>query len=122
MRSWIARGLRIDASLLPPWTICNRLFVGARPNGRAQYERALFFEGHPDQVDRIFSDISRLVSFADVDRGHPPDLAIRRRRGVRVHPLPLARIDGEALDDDQIVLEQVLAWDIWIIEVAVLRL
>src|ERR1035438_5587632 len=57
-RFWIARGSRIDIKLL--------------------------LKRHPDEVDRIFSDIARLVSFADVDRRHPSDLAVRRRRGVCV--------------------------------------
>src|SRR5271156_4128455 len=43
-------------------------------------------------------------------------------RAVRVHTFPLAWLDGEALHDDLIVLEQILSRNIRVVEVLVLRL
>src|ERR1700691_6204836 len=106
----------------------------------------LLLQRHPDQIDGINADVSRLVAFANVDCGHPTDFTIGRRIGVRVlglllrsrgpltpldvniehvrmmsmHALPLAGIHGETLNDDQIILKQVLSRDVRVVKVVVL--
>src|ERR1700689_2451397 len=40
---------------------------------------------------------------------------------VGMHALPLAGIHGKTLNDDQVILEQILARNVWIIKVVVLH-
>src|SRR3984957_6018506 len=90
-----------------------------------KHSASLLFQSHPHEIDRILADVARLVPFAQVDGGHPPDFTVRRGRGVGmfalalrsrrpltafdvdvkhvrmvcVHALPLTGIHGEALHD-----------------------